>query len=150
MKKVLLIIFIVLLFVCVAFLFKNDSSAPQVVDGISIIIKEGTLTRSGASIIIVDTTLNEEHTYGESFRIEKKENDKWVSLDTIIDRYGFDDIGYNVNKDKKLEMNVNWEWLYGKLENGQYRLIKDYGINKNDSYLGNKEIYVEFIIGDNI
>ena len=22
-------------------------------------------------------------------------------------------------------MNINWEWLYGELENGEYRLVKD-------------------------
>lgn len=93
-------------------------------DGVSMIIKEGTLTRKGATIIITDTS-NRENVYGESYRIGKKENGKWIALKPIIENYGFNSIGYLVDEDNKLELDINWEWLYGELENGEYRIVKD-------------------------
>lgn len=150
--KYIIAIFIVILFLIGSWFLFNDSKKenkePQIIDGIRMYIKEGTLTKSGATIIIIDRTLDEKHTYGESFRIEKKENNKWTKLDTILKDYGFNAIGYHVDENKKLEMEVNWKWLYGNLKKGEYRLIKDFAINKKDSYLGSKEIFVEFTIDE--
>lgn len=125
---------------------KEENKEPQIIEGISMVIKEGTLTQSSATVVITDTIMVEEHTYGSDFRIEKKENNEWKELDTLIKDYGFNLMGYSVNKDNILEMDVKWDWLYGKLEQGEYRLIKGFAINKNDSYLGHEEIYVEFTI----
>lgn len=150
-----LVIIIVLLFVCIWSLFNSNrketnkwkqATEPQIIDGISMIIKDGTLTKSSATVIITDTVKYEEHTYGESFAIQKKRSNEWIDLDTIIDNYGFNLIGYSVNEENILEMEVKWDWLYGELEKGEYRLIKNFAVNKNDSYLGSKKIYVEFTI----
>lgn len=150
MKKYLVIIILILLIGGIYIIFNENKkdNKPQVFDGISLVIKEGTLSNTGTEIIITDTVEDEEHTYGDSFRLEKKENGEWVKLDTIIKDYGFHAIGYHVDKNKKLEMKVNWEWIYGKLEDGEYRLIKDFAVSKNDYYIGSKEIYVEFVIGN--
>lgn len=91
---------------------------------ISMIIKDGTLTKTGATIIITD--LNEtKNTYGEFYRIDKLGNNTWSELNPIIENYGFNSIGYFVDENNKLELSHNWEWLYGKLENGKYRLVKE-------------------------
>lgn len=57
-------------------------------------------------------------------------------------------IGYSTGENHKLEMDINWETLYGKLEQGKYRLVKEVAINNKDTgaYKGNKYIYVEFMI----
>lgn len=148
--RVLLGILIILVFLGVSFIFRFNKAStadePNLVNGISIMIKYGTLTKKGASIIITDRTKGEEHTYGDSFRIEKKENGKWSELNTIIKDYGFNAIGYSVDKNYRLEMEINWAWLYGELEDGEYRLIKDFAITKNNNYRGSKEIYVEFTL----
>ncbi len=91
---------------------------------VSIKIKENTLTRTGATIIITDKS-NRENIYGDSYRIDKKENGTWVELEPIIENYAWNSIGYSVDQNNKLEMEVNWEWLYGKLQDGEYRLVKD-------------------------
>lgn len=111
-------------------------------DGISMTIKDGTLTRKGATIIITDTS-NRKNVYGESYRIDKEENNKWTELDTIIDNYAFNSIGYYVDKNNKLELDINWEWLYGKLENGKYRIVKD---TQEAGEGTNHYITVEFVI----
>lgn len=153
MKHLGIVFIIILSLVGIWFIFnyekkyakKEDNKEPQIIEGISMAIKEGTLTQSSATVVITDTIKGEDHTYGSDFRIEKKENNEWKKLDTLIKDYAFDLIGYGVNNNI-LEMDVKWDWLYGKLEQGEYRLIKGFAINKNDSYLGHKEIYVEFTI----
>jgi len=112
-------------------------------DGVSMSIKEGTLTRSGATIIITDIS-NRNNIYGEEYRIDKLENGNWQELDIVVDgNYGFNSIGYSVGEDNKLELDINWEWLYGKLDNGEYRLVKD----TSKAFEGsNHYITVEFVI----
>ena len=92
--------------------------------GVSMTIKEGTLTNTGATIIIKDIS-NKNNTFGEEYRIDKYVNNEWQELDVVVKgNYGWNDIGYHVDKNNKLELTINWEWLYGKLEKGKYRLVK--------------------------
>lgn len=106
-------------------------------DGISMIIKDGTLTKTSATIIITDTT-NKDNTYGTYYRIDKFENNNWKVLDIIFKgNYAWTSIGYLVDKDNKLEMDINWKRLYGELDKGTYRIVKE---------VNNKYFSVEFQI----
>ena len=87
-------------------------------------IKENTLTKTGATIIISDIS-ESKNTYGEWFRIDKKTNGFWDELKSIDENYGFNDIGLTVEKDDKLEINTDWSKIYGELEKGEYRLVKE-------------------------
>lgn len=92
---------------------------------ITMTIKEGTLTAKGATVIITDT--NEEHAvYCEYFVLEQERDNKWVEVDKIDNgvRYVFHEIALLVGDDNKLETTMNWENLYGTLEQGHYRIGK--------------------------
>ena len=92
--------------------------------GVWMKIKKGTLTKTGATIIITDLS-GKNNTYGEEYRIDKLENNEWKELPVVVKgNYGWNSIGYHVGKDNKLELEINWEWLYGKLEQGTYRIVK--------------------------
>lgn len=93
------------------------------IDEITMSIKDGTLTSRRATLVIVDTS-NNKHLFGSWYRIDKKENDEWRELDTIIRDYAFTSIGYSVDDNGKLELEVDWEWLYGELGDGEYCLVK--------------------------
>lgn len=103
----------------------------------SMSIKEGTLTNSGLTLIITNLS-NEEITLGEEYSIDKKENGKWKPLTPIIDNYGFIAIGYVLKTNNNFETKIDWKELYGELEVGDYRLIKN---------INNKYVSVEFKIG---
>lgn len=87
-------------------------------------IKEGTLTTKGATIVITDHS-KKKNTYGEWYRMDKKKGKKWVELKPIVEEYAFNMIGYNMDENDQLVLEVNWEWLYGSLEPGTYRLVKE-------------------------
>ena len=107
--------------------------------GVSLTIKSGTLTNTSATVIITDEN-DQKYSYEQWFRIDKKENDTWKEIDTISDDYTFITLAYNVGKDGTLEMKQDWKDLYGELESGTYRLVKQ--INDN----GTKYFWVEFTI----
>lgn len=91
--------------------------------GVSMSIKENTLTNTGATVIITDFS-DRENIYGSSYKLEKEENGIWKELVPKKDLF-FNCIGYLVGEDHTLELKVNWEYAYGKLDSGKYRIIKD-------------------------
>lgn len=112
------------------------------VDNVSMIIKEGTLTKVGATVIITD--LNEEkYEYGEPFRIDVKESNIWKKLE-ITGNGAFVLPAYMVDESNQLELNQNWTNIYGELKKGIYRLVKD--ICVNDNCAEKKYFSVEFTI----
>ena len=118
-------------------------------DLISMEIKEGTLTKTGATVIIKGNVYYDIMT-GESFWIEKynNKNNSWEKLESICDNCVFNLIGYNINAKKPLVLEQNWERLYGNLSKGEYRLVKDAfmnsetPVNEDDIFY----IWVEFSI----
>lgn len=112
------------------------------VEGVSITIKKGSLTKTGATIIITDIN-KEKYDYGSSFRIDVKKNDSWVEVEKIGDAY-FNMIAYSVDESNKLELKQDWSYIYGELNKGKYRLVKDVCVNIGCTE--KKEFSTEFII----
>lgn len=123
-------------------------------DGVSMTIKKGTLTRKSATVVISDTNGKEANIYGSDFRVDKKENEEWKEVEKSHNDYAFNDMAYYVDDEGKLEFVCNWEYMYGKLENGEYRIVKytfpntvtypDRTITESDKLY----FSVEFIIDD--
>lgn len=93
------------------------------IENVSMTIKEGTLTNTSATIVITDTN-TDKHTFDEEYRIDKKVNDGWQEVNRIDNNFAFKDLAWIVGEDNTITNNVNWEKLYGKLEPGQYRMVK--------------------------
>ena len=104
---------------------------------ISMVIKDGTLTPSGATVVLTNS-----YGYDRWFRIDKEENGEWKEAQTINDNYSFTAEAYLTNGNSEVEIPIDWTDLYGTLENGKYRIVKRVFNNLN------KEEYVsvEFII----
>ena len=85
-------------------------------------IPSRTVKNTGATVSITDKN-DVPYTYGEWYRIDKKENGRWRELEPIQE-IDFSDIGWEVGEDGKIEKEFNWSNLYGELESGNYRLIK--------------------------
>lgn len=103
---------------------KESKYTPTELENVSISISNISLT--GATIIIKDTN-EEPYTYGEWYKIEKQVNGKWVEVETIIEDYGFNSIGYLPDKNNEVKFVMDWEWLYGELPLGSYRILKEAG-----------------------
>jgi hypothetical protein len=93
-------------------------------DGVAMIKKEGTVSSDGLTVVFENNS-DKQCTFGEYFLLEKKINQKWYQVPVIIDNYGFNMIGYNLAPGESRELEVKWEWLYGNLDAGEYRIVKD-------------------------
>lgn len=94
------------------------------INGLSMTIKENTLTNTSATIIITDNS-GKYNTFGNWFRIDKKVNNEWREVESIHFNYVFNEIGLLTNDNNQLELDEDWEYMYGKLEKGSYRLVKN-------------------------
>lgn len=63
---------------------------------------------------------------GEWFKIERIEENEWKELDTnpLID-YAWNSVAYTIKKNDITTRKTDWEWLYGTLSPGFYRLSKE-------------------------
>ncbi len=125
--------YLTLVIMCLFIVGCSNKMSPD----ITMKIKEGTLTNAGATLIIKDKT-GDDHTYGDWYRIDKKENNGWVKQEPIVDDYYFNMIGYIADENNEVELPTNWESLYGELSKGEYRIVK--------TTLDGKEFYAEFTI----
>lgn len=118
-------------------------------DGVSMTIKKGTLTRKSANVVISDTNGKEANIYGSEFRVDKKENEEWKEVDIVHNGY-FTDMAYYVDDEGKIEFVCDWEYMYGELENGEYRIVKYTFPNLERTITDRDRLYfsVEFSIDD--
>lgn len=118
---------------------KQETLSKRNINNVSMAIKENTLTRNGATLVITDN--NEmSYEYGEYYKIEKLEGNNWISAPTLTDVFEFNSSYDYISNGNTIEFPVNWTKYYGTLENGQYRIRKDIDDN------GKHYIYAEFII----
>ena len=83
------------------------------------------VTPTGAVVTIQDHN-PEPFVYGEWFVIEREKDGVWYEVKTKINDYGFNEIGW-LTDNGELTMTVDWEWLYGELPEGHYRILKQAG-----------------------
>ena len=132
MKKV--VVFVLVLFLLITGCSNSKETKLSNIKNVSINISN--VSPSGATVVIKDT--NKKHyKYEEWYKVETKISNKWVKVNPVIKEYGFNLVEYNVNENNEVEFKIDWEWLYGKLEPGNYRLLK----RVNNKYIG-----VEFSI----
>ena len=129
MKKIFFILFLCIL--CLNFtgcglktIIKDKAELNEAL-GVSMTIKKDTLTRTSATVVITDTNGKEVNIYGEYFRIDKKENEEWKEVEKVHGDMYFNAMAYYVDDNGNLEFEINWEYAYGSLENGEYRIVKD-------------------------
>lgn len=94
-------------------------------EGVIMTVKEGTVSPNGL-VLIHENNSDKECIYGEFFILEKKIDDKWYEVPVTIEgNYGFEDIGHELVPGDNKEWETDWQWLYGSLSKGEYRIIKD-------------------------
>ncbi|MBR0391709.1 MAG: hypothetical protein IJK38_05250 [Oscillospiraceae bacterium] len=89
--------------------------------------------------------------YGEGYTLFRLEGSSWVEVPQIIDNGVFTDEGYPIPEEGEAEQEINWEWLYGKLPSGTYRIRKAVIDQRNKDGHINIPAYpleAQFIIAD--
>lgn len=91
-------------------------------DLVSMSVVEKSLTNSKATLALVNHT-DETYIYGDPYYIEYEKDGIWYEIVPINDM-NFNMIAYILEPKESKEINVDWEYHYGKLIPGEYRIIK--------------------------
>lgn len=136
-NKYIIIIFILILLVTTIYIknkkniIGNESNITISNKGISLSVKEKTLTNKGVTLILKNDS-NSEIIYTEPYEIEVKKNNVWHKMNVEIN---FNEPAYILKASQSDEIKINWEVEYGKLQPGDYRIIKKIIIStKNNNY----------------
>ena len=141
MKKRVIIVLsslvvLVLAITCAIVFIPNYAQPIDLAEDITMEIKKGTLTKTGATIVITDLS-GKNNTFSKEFRIDQKRGGKWYTLKDKSKNKVNVVAGQKGEENKKLEQELNWEKNYGTLSDGKYRIVKE---------INNKDIVVEFEI----
>lgn len=98
--------------------YKGDTAT-----GITMTIKEGTLTNNSATVIIKDLS-GKENIYGNDFELYKNTDNEWIAVPLIVENTSWELRGYHVNENNLLEMEQYWGGYWGNLSPGYYKLVK--------------------------
>lgn len=77
--------------------------------------------------ICIENLSETEWECGEKFELERfnVERDAWQPVNTVIGDAAFDDKANMLSSKTTSNITVEWEWLYGTLEKGKYRIVKE-------------------------
>lgn len=94
--------------------------------GISLSVKNVTST----GVTLVCTQSGGEPTgelqTGSDYKLIVLENEVWKEVPTIMENFGWNTIAYMVPMEDSIEFEIDWEWLYGELPTGTYRIKKGF------------------------
>lgn len=99
--------------------------AESEIEEIGLMLSAKNVTPKGAVICFYqyDDGIGDEILTGRYFRIEKKDGDAWNEPEIVVEgEYGFTSEGLIVAKADTTEIAYDWEWLYGALPAGEYRI----------------------------
>ncbi len=86
-------------------------------------MEEEGLTATGGMIQIYNHS-DAEITFGDDYSLWRLEQEQWVPVPYILENWAFNLPAYPVGSGKMRTQELDWEWLYGKLESGTYLLKK--------------------------
>ncbi len=134
-------------------LYGEDCTAEEI--GLKLSLKD--ITSSGATLVFLlyDAQAPQgELVWGEVFSLEVFGEEGWESVQPLPGNFAFNSIGYELSPKTAretaagnylLEQEVGWEWMYGKLPPGTYRLGKSVSEQRAE---GRKDymLYAEFLL----
>lgn len=85
---------------------------------------------------------------GSYYTLQKLEDEGWVDVEYLPQEYtvGWTAEAWNIQKENTTTWDVNWEWLYGELPAGEYRIGKEITNFRGTGDSDSEMIYADFII----
>ncbi len=115
-------------------------------DDVIMTVKEDTASPTSLTVIFKNNS-GSECIYGEFFTLERRVKGNWYQVPVTIEgNYGFDDIGYPLASGQDSEWAVEWDWLYGHLDAGEYRIIKNISDFSELCYSNTYYLAAEFLV----
>ncbi|MBE6148547.1 MAG: hypothetical protein E7167_03535 [Firmicutes bacterium] len=120
----------------------NESNIIIDEQDVSLSIKEGTLTKTGATLILKNKS-DKAFEYGNPYEIEIKKDGKWHKINVELN---FTMPAFSLKPQELKEIEINWSYGYGTLAPGKYRIIKDVNFKTNEDTYEKFYVSAEFTI----
>lgn len=103
----------------------TDYQEVNQLDDVNMVAIDETISPTGLTLLFENET-GTEFTYGEAYILEERIDEEWfeVPIQSGLD-YAFVDIGHTLSGNASAESAVDWEWLFGAIDPGEYRIIKE-------------------------
>lgn len=85
--------------------------------------------------------------YGDEYTIEKLNGTDWTAVLPVIDNLGFNDIAHLCINMDTFKDPIDWEYAFGKLEKGTYRIKKTFWYDGDAGNRKSCDVYAQFVIG---
>lgn len=86
-------------------------------------LKEDSASSLGATLVFENTS-NKQIGFGERYILEQRVDNNWYEVPTT-NNSNFSDICHDLPYRQARDLDIDWEFLYGELLEGNYRIIKD-------------------------
>ena len=83
---------------------------------------------------------------GEDYYLTVWKKGHWRMVMPVIENYGWNSLAHWITKDDDTEFKIDWKWLYGELEPGTYRLVKEFMDFRKTADYDEAIYWVEFVI----
>ena len=106
----------------------NKESSGWKTENVKITLKEESITKTNANIIIEDKNENPA-SWGMDFAIQRSwDNEKWLDM-IAKEKIEWIAIAMKPNENGITEMKLDWSKIYGELSSGTYRIVKYNGLS---------------------
>lgn len=83
---------------------------------------------------------------GEDYYLTVWKKGHWRMVMPVIENYGWNSLAHWITKDNDTEFKIDWKWLYGELEPGTYRLVKEFMDFRKTADYDEAIYWMEFVI----
>ncbi len=112
------------------------------------------VTSTGLTLVITQSGGNPTGDYlmtGEPYRLITLVDNTWKDVEELplpegVDARAWNSIGYPISKGETRKFEINWEWMFGELPSGTYRLIKNFMDFRGTANYDSADFWVEFEI----
>ncbi|MDE7324421.1 MAG: hypothetical protein K2N73_17245 [Lachnospiraceae bacterium] len=85
--------------------------------------------------------------YGSAFVLEVQKNNTWEEVPVVVNGdYGFHETAFNIPNRDSTEQELDWEWLYGVLSPGIYRIKKEILDFRAPGDYDKYTVYAQFVL----
>lgn len=119
--------------------------------GLALSVKD--VTSTGLTLIVTQSggEPTGELQTGEAYRLISLVDETWKVVEELplpegVDGRGWNSIAYLIPKESSREFEINWNWIFGELPPGTYRLIKEFMDFRGTANYDTFEYWVEFEI----
>ena len=119
--------------------------------GLTLSVKN--VTSTGLTLVVTQSGGNPtgELNTGEPYRLIALVDGTWTTVEELplpegVDGRAWNSIAYFLPKGETREFDINWEWIFGELPSGTYRLIKEFMDFRETANYDTFEYWIEFEI----